>query len=516
MRSSPVTHTRNLIRSRIIWLLLLLLLGCPAQASDLDARIDAALLRLGPHATSGVRVLAADSGAVVYERHPDLSLNPASTMKLFTSGVALARLGPEYRFSTRVLLQGTLQQQGDLDGDLVLQGGGDPVLETPDLERLADAVRDSGLRRVRGDLLADDYRYDDQRLGFGWGAGDEPFYYSAQISALSVNRNVVRVDARPGAAAGDPVRVAVRPVPEYVVVETSARTAPAGAENTLRITRARARNVILVRGELPLDADALLDRPVTVEEPPLYTAALFRRLLRERGVRIDGGDRRAPVPVGSRELAVHTSPTLAEMLPLLNKPSDNLMAEMLLKEVGFAAKAAGTSAAGSAVLVEWLGEIGIDTGGLRLNDGSGLTRLSLLTARALTDLLLHANQAPWREVFLASLPIAGVDGTLRNRLAETAAAGNVRAKTGSLTHVTSLGGYVTTAAGERLLFGILINNFPGPNTGPMGAKRIEDLIAVALAESDDQRSEQSERSDWSDRSDRSEQSDRSEPVPALL
>jgi serine-type D-Ala-D-Ala carboxypeptidase/endopeptidase (penicillin-binding protein 4) len=163
-----------------------MLLAAQAAAQDgaLSERIEAAVGRLGPHAICAVRVVSLDRGDVLYERNPDLSLNPASNMKLLTSATALAKLGPGYRFTTRVLAAGKRSAAGVLTGDLVLQGGGDPVLETAHLETLAEAVKTAGILKVTGSLRVDDYRYDDERLGTGWNSDDEPFYYSAQISAL--------------------------------------------------------------------------------------------------------------------------------------------------------------------------------------------------------------------------------------------------------------------------------------------------------------------------------------------
>jgi D-alanyl-D-alanine carboxypeptidase/D-alanyl-D-alanine-endopeptidase (penicillin-binding protein 4) len=460
------------------WALVLLLLAAAAQADaeSLRARIDAALLRLGPHATVAVRVVSLDTGQVLYERNPDFSLNPASNMKLVTSAAALARLGPDYRFTTRVLAA-RRPEGGTLRGDLILQGGGDPVLELPDLDRLADALRAAGLRRVRGRLLADDSRYDAERLGAGWSADYESYYYAAQISALTLNRNVATVDVFPGETVGDSARVEVRPVEGYLRVLTRPATGPRGGEARITITRERARNEIRIAGALPLGGEPIRGREVTMEEPALWAAAVFRKLLEERGIRVEGDSELRAAPADAVELAAHVSRPLSEIAPLFNKPSDNLIGELLLKELGFRHRGRGTAGAGSEVVEAWLREIGVPVAGVSVRDGSGLSRLDLLTARAVSELLIHADRAPWKEPFLASLPIAGVDGTLRNRFKGTPAEKNLRAKTGSLLHVSALGGYVTAPGGERRVFSILINQYPGPGT----AKRFEDLIGAALA-----------------------------------
>lgn len=457
--------------------------GAAAGAEDagLAARIGAALQQLGPHATCAVRVLSLTRGEVLYERNSDLSLNPASNMKLLTSATALAKLGPDYRFTTRVLAEGG-RAEDRVEGDLVLQGGGDPVLETPDLEKLADAVKAAGIRRVTGGLKVDDYRFDDERLGIGWNSDDEPYYYSAQISALTLNRNVLTLDVTPGKSSGSPAGIRVKPLEGYVTVAGTVQTGASGSPTAVRISRERARNEVRVAGSIAVDAMPLTDREVTMEEPELFTAALFRQLLEQRGIRIEGPTRRQAAAPGAAEVAAVSSPPLSRIVALLNKPSDNLVAEILLKELGYSVKKRGDATAGSEVVEGWLKEIGIDTGGIRVNDGSGLSRLDLVTARAVSDLLVKADGQPWKEVYAASLPVAGVDGTLRSRMKGTAAEKTVHAKTGSLSHVSALSGYVTAAGGERLVFSILTNNYPGPSNAPASPKRIEDQIAVALAE----------------------------------
>jgi len=463
-----------------LWLSLPAMPAFAADETTLQGKIDAALLRLGPHALAAVRVVAPASGKVLYERNVDLSMNPASNMKLFTSAAAMAKLGPDYRFTTRVLAERKPDADGVLTGDLVLQGGGDPVLETPHLIKLADALKAQGLRRVSGTLRADDYRFDAERLGIAWNSDDEPFYYSAQISALGLNRNVIKLDVAPGKSAGDPVSVQLKPFDGYVTVECRAVTAAEGTKPSIRVSRRRAQNVVLISGSLPAGGKAVTDEEVTMEEPELYTAHVFRTLLADRGIQVEGEIKRQQAPIDAVELASNQSVPLSEIIPLLNKPSDNLIAEMLLKEIGYAGKKSGDAGAGSEVVEGWLKEIGIDVGGVRINDGSGLSRMDLVTSRSVSELLLWIDRQPWREAYVRSLPLAGVDGTLRSRLKGTAAEKNLTAKTGSLAHVTALGGYITSRGGERLILSVLINNFPG--SVARGAKPIEDRIAIALAE----------------------------------
>ena len=474
-------HSRRVIRKLGIGCALIAALaanpGGAAEDPALAARIDAALLRLGPSTIHGVRVLASSSGEVLYERNPDLSLNPASNMKLLTSSAALAKLGPDYRYTTSVRSGREPDRKGKVRGDLFLVGGGDPVLELKDLEALADAVRAAGVRVVTGDLVTDDTRYDSVRLGTGWEWDDEPYYYAAQISALSIDRGCLRVFVEP-TSSGQPPRVRVEPTSAGITVRNTALTGAAGSLPELSVLRARGRNEIVVSGTIP--SDAAPSRVVqTVEEPAIYAGEVFRSLLKARGVELRGSVIPGKASESTHPVAARQSPPLSEIAALFNKPSDNLIGEMLLKELGVASESVGSSAAGGRALLKWLGESGLPTRGVRVTDGSGLSRHDYVTPRLISELLRANLKQPWNAPFVNSLPIAAVDGTLRLRMAGTRAASNVRAKTGTLANVSALGGYVTNQSGERLVFSILINH----HIGAVSAKRVEDQIAAARAES---------------------------------
>ncbi|MFN3652943.1 MAG: D-alanyl-D-alanine carboxypeptidase/D-alanyl-D-alanine-endopeptidase [Armatimonadota bacterium] len=460
---------------------LLLAARAGADTASLAQRVDAAIAGLGPHTLSAVRVVELPQGDVLYERNADLSMNPASNMKLLTSAAALAHLGPDYRFTTRVLQTGK-RSGSTLAGDLILQGGGDPVLETKDLERLADAVKAGGIRVVTGALRVDDSRYDRRRLGTGWEADDESYYYAAQVSALSVNSNVMKVDVLPAARAGAPVTVKQSPIPGYAALAERPLTGSADTKSDLDVMRLRGRNALKITGTIGVGGRPLREVEVTVEEPQRFAGALFRQLLAQRGVKVAGPVRDLPAPDSARALTSLTSPPLSRLVSLLNKPSNNLIAEMLLKEIGYREKGKGDTHTGSEVLEDWLAKLGVPAGGVLVNDGSGMSRHDLVTARAVSELLVKARAQPWGPVFTESLPVMGVDGTLRSRLKGTSAEGKIQAKTGTLSHVTALSGYATSRDGKRRVFSILINHHPGPTGGANGAKRAEDAIALALVE----------------------------------
>jgi serine-type D-Ala-D-Ala carboxypeptidase/endopeptidase (penicillin-binding protein 4) len=465
-------------RARLACLAFVLSLALPAvgQEESLQAQLDAALAKFGPHASVGCRVLALPGGEVLYERNPDLSLTPASNMKLLTSAAALAILGPEYTYSTRVLATSPVKN-GTLRGDLILKGGGDPVLERPQLVELAVAIKGAGVKKVSGKLIVDDSRYVPDRLGDGWSWDDESYYYQPQISALTVDRNVATLDILPGKKPGDAAEVRIAPIPNYFDLLQRPTTGVAGSGRTVDWTRERARNAVRVTGSIAVDAEPLRERQVTMEEPQRFAGTLFRQELRRAGVAVKGEVSDGSTPPTALLLTERKSPPVRDIVKLFNKPSDNLVGELLLREIGLNAKGKGDAASGGSAIREWLESKGLDVRGLRMNDGSGLGRRNLVTARLVSELLKASEDEPWAPVWRDSLPLSGKDGTLRNRMKGTAAEGRISAKTGTLGGVSALSGFVTTTEGRRLVFSLLENNFP-PSVTP---KAVEDEVGVALA-----------------------------------
>lgn len=444
-----------------------------------DKRLDGAMV--------GLEVRNAKTGKVLYKRHADQRLNPASNAKLLTSTAAMKVLGPGHRFATKVLSTGQVRGH-TLHGDLYLRGGGDPTILAGDYERLAKRVAASGIRKVHGSLVADDTYFDDTRLGPFWAWDDEPYYYNAQISALTVAPNTdydagtVIVRIAPGDHKGDKAKVSVVPDNDYVHINNKATTGASGSDNTTNAVRRHGNNVIDVTGSIPAGADA--DRTwVTVWEPTDLVASLFRDALHRHGVRVkDDHTRHRATPDDATRLANHKSMSLSAMLVPFLKLSNNMHAEHLTKTMGAEVKGKGTWGAGTDVIMAQVAKLGVDTDTIRMVDGSGLSRGDLLTAHQITNLLIAAQDEPWFDTWYDALPIAGnpkrfVGGTLRSRMTDTPAANNMHAKTGSLTSVSALSGYVTDGAGDPLVFSMLTNNYVADN----GVEDIEDAVGVQLA-----------------------------------
>ncbi|GAA2446750.1 D-alanyl-D-alanine carboxypeptidase/D-alanyl-D-alanine endopeptidase [Streptomyces macrosporus] len=486
-------------RGRTAWtwtvvagLALTLTWSSPAGADDpAETRLTEAIDRILADerlagAAASVVVGEADTGRVLYERHPDSRLMPASNTKLTTSAAAMEILGPDHRFRTEVLSDGT-RRGPVLRGDLYLRGTGDPTMLAEDYDRLAEEVAASGIRYVTGRLVADDTRFDDRRLGRSWAADDESAYYSSQISPLTVapdtdyDAGTVRVRAVPGEKPGDAPEVTVTPPNDYVTVDVRGTTVAAGEPDTLSIEREHGRNTIVVSGDIPVGADATTSW-ISVWEPTGYAAAVFSDALADHGVRVAGGVRTGrPTPRDATVLADHRSMPLKDLLVPFMKLSNNNHAEVLVKAIGHETSGRGTWSAGLAAVEDHLEKEGVDTGTLRQVDGSGLSRMNAVPARQLARLLVAVRDAPWFDQWYASLPVACakdrmVGGTLRSRMCGTPAAGNARAKTGSLTGASALSGYVTDADGRELFYSVVLNNHLASSV-----KDIEDAVVVTLA-----------------------------------
>jgi D-alanyl-D-alanine carboxypeptidase/D-alanyl-D-alanine-endopeptidase (penicillin-binding protein 4) len=463
----------------------------PARAEDAGHGPDVDLVRAIDAALDVPGLLSGWQGVVIqsladntflYERNADHTFLPASNNKLLTSGVALEALGPDFVYRTRIFRVGSLSADGTLHGDLVLRGAGDPLFSPAELRKMAAQVRQAGIRRVTGCLRYDDTLFDRQRLGDVWAWDDEPYYYSAQISALNLNENMVFVQVRPGRKPGAPVRVVISPTDRYVTLRNSAVTGATQSRSSLVIDRQRGQNVVLIRGSLPIDVAAKDNLPtgVTVEDPSRYAAFVLAEFLRQAGVQVSGELRDGPpAPSDAPVVAEHVSMPLSELLRHLNKPSDNLVAECLLKTVGAAKQKQGSSGAGWQVARDFFQRIGLDVDRLQMADGSGLSRINFVTPRNLVRLLAYVHTTPQFSVLYDSLPIAGVDGSLRSRLKNTPAEKNCHAKTGYVSNVSSLSGYVTTKDGEMLAFSILMNNHLAGNNVCRAA---QDTIVALLAD----------------------------------
>lgn len=437
----------------------------------------------------GVLVVNA-RGDTLYSRNAGKLFMPASNQKIITSAVALALLGPEYRYRTTFVAHGPVDG-GVLQGDLGIIGRGDPTVSDhmlgdamQPLLAIADSLAARGIRRVRGKVLAEGNAFPDAVLGFGWSWDDLEDEYSAATDELLFNEGFTNVIVRAGVRAGDSIRVETAPTRSWPRLRVSAATVapvvmpsdstlPRPERPVLSVRKDTLSGDILIAGTIAAGDSARL--VVTHRDPAAAYVAAFREALGLRGITV--GDEAIP-SAGSDTIATMTSPPLREILPPFMKPSQNQIGEMLYKTVGLERGTAGTAAAGRVVVEQQLQRWGASPSGFVIRDGSGLSRYNYLSPETVVKVLSGMRADTSFTVFLDAMPIAGVDGTIRTRMRRTPAAGNVRAKTGSVAQARSLSGYVRALDGDTLMFSILANNWNVPASRVTAAA---DSIAARLA-----------------------------------
>lgn len=501
-----------MIKQRRIALILLLTLVArvlvsaqtpPKTLPELQTRISEILAKpeLAP-ATIGVKVTSLDTGKVLFEENAGKLLRPASNMKLYTVAAALDKLTPEYRFVTSVYASARPDPSGVIRGNLTIFGRGDPTFAArfnngdyfKAIDNLATRIVSAGVKRVEGDLVGDETHFIGPKYGSGWEWEDLTWYYGAEISPLTVNDNALDLFIKPGLAVGQPALITTGPPDPLLTIVNNVTTVAKGEQRQLNIHRGLGENTVTIVGRIPLE-DRGYTGSIGISHPALLFVYLLRASLAQKGVVITGKSRTtgpinqptiaATTPLGVEITSIESEPFSVIAAQTL-KPSQNLYTELILRTLGKVTPPPPTmpplrqtsEELGIEAVKSFLKTIGIPADSLVLNDGSGLSRGDMITADATVQLLTFMNKHRYADVFRAALPIAGVDGTLRNRMKGTAAENNVRAKTGSLSSASSLGGYVTTAAGEKLAFAVIVNNYP---SGVEPRSMCIDPIAVLLA-----------------------------------
>ncbi|MGA2215879.1 MAG: D-alanyl-D-alanine carboxypeptidase/D-alanyl-D-alanine-endopeptidase [Bryobacteraceae bacterium] len=503
-------------------MLAFLLIAPLAAAADLATRLDhiidsapalsdhwfAALVeralhgqRVHLHPIVGAQVLRLSDGRVLYARNSERLLVPASNMKLFTTALALSKLGADYRLTTRIAANSGMKRSGKLAGDLELIGGGDLSLSgreypydshaAPDaiysfsaIEELADRLIARGLKRVDGNVIGDDSRYVWEPQPDGWPSPSARREYAATVSALVLHDNIFALTLWPGERAGDLARIAPAPAFENFAIDNRVVTIEAG-ERKIEFSRGASGRELHAWGVIPR-GDAGFREELAIGDPALYAAEALRDALLRRRVAVRGeavARHRFPdqstvtAPNPDVVLAEHRSPPMLDLLQVMVKVSQALHAEIVLREVAVASGHLGSRQAGLDAMNDFLAGIGIPMADHEFADGSGLSRATQVTPAAIIKLLAHMNTSRYREQWLDLLPIGGVDGTLGARFAGHPEARSIHAKTGTLSHVRALSGYADTPGQGRLAFSFLVNDFDGPDAE---VTAVLDQLALAL------------------------------------
>jgi len=474
----------------------------------------------------GISVVGAD-GLSIYALNDGQSFEPASNAKLFTTATAFAVFSQQAHFETKAVARGKLDPDGTLHGDIVIEGSGDPSIsgrawpyagktQRPNpplgpLQELADQIAKAGIvRKVEGRIVGDDSWFRFERYGSGWAWDDLQWDYGAPVSALTVNDNVVYLDVMPGAKPGDSVVASWNPAVAYYALENGAVTGPAASKPELGLDRQPGSKTIRLYGTIPVTSKGV-HLALAIEDSAEFAAQAFRQMLIAGGIPVAGdAAARHDLPVatgeflddskaslgqalpsgqafstpgvasGDKVLATYTSPPLVQDLTVINKTSQNLHAELVLRDLGRAVLNDGSIAGGARVVRQFLTQAGVDAGDFLFFDGSGLSPQDLITPRAATTLLGYAARQPWGEAFRATLPIAGVDGSLAGRFTHSPVKGNFFAKTGTLSEANALSGYLTARSGKTVIVSILCNDHdPSSDASHKAADRIVEAIYAA-------------------------------------
>jgi serine-type D-Ala-D-Ala carboxypeptidase/endopeptidase (penicillin-binding protein 4) len=433
----------------------------------------------------GVEIFSLDRSETLYSRNSRQLYIPASNNKILTVAAALTQLGPDYRFKTQVWTDGAVLD-GVLKGNLIVAGFGDPssssriLLKDPfrTFRIWAANLKQRGIHAIDGNLLGDGKAFEEAAYGQGWAWDDLTEGYAAPVSALQFNENLIGLEITPGLKAGELASIKMSPLATYLTVDNRMVTKAAGSSTRIEMERGRSGEEITVRGAIP-ENGAAVARNVAVQFPTRYYLSALKQVLSEEGIetsRCDVKEWNAARSPDSSLLWTQSSPPLSELTGPLLKMSLNLAAETLARVLGMERRSEGSFSKGKEAVEEALRQIGTAKESYSYSDASGLSRMNLVSADALIRILtyMHRNFS----IFYDALPVAGVDGTLSSRMKATPAENNVHAKTGTLTHISALSGYIRTADKEMLAFSMIANNFLADKSE---AERLQDRALVRLA-----------------------------------
>lgn len=433
-----------------------------------------------------VRAEILETGKEIYSYNAKVPMIPASNLKLLISGCALFNFGPGYRFKT-VVLGEKVGSNGELPGDLVLRGSGDPTWNVDfypkpllPLTKLAEQLKQAGVQKVSGDLVVDDTFFDREFTGKGWKSRYQWEDYATEVAALSLNKNIVNLTVLPGPRIGAPAQFSMNPPNHLLTIVNHAWTSQSRSD--IRTQRDRTKNSVVVSGPISINSQGV-GVSFNIHNPPMLVASAFYQILKSEGIQIQGKARAVrpyEISLVSKltQLAEVESPPLLAIIRRLDKESDNFLAEHLFRNLGAKKYGKGSIHNSALAVSNCLNNLGLTGTPVTLADGSGLSEQDRVSALTLVRLLKAVSSLPIGADFRNSLPQGGVDGTLEDRLKDIP----VQAKTGAIRGVSSLSGYVINRSGQTVVFSILINQFPGSSER---ARRIIDSMVRIFADTGD-------------------------------
>ncbi len=441
----------------------------------------------------GVEIQSLKTGEIIYHQNENKSFMPASNLKLYTTSVALTKLTPDFTYRTSLETNSAITN-GVLNGDVFMRGSGDPTIcgrynggnVVLTFQQWVDSLKAKGVSEIKGNIVADNSAFDGNSYGSGWAAYYQTDWYAAQMGGIVFNDNCVDMTVTAGDSIGAPARISWNPPTGYIkvvneTVTTAADSTPPGYYITFR--RDWGTNIVHVSGDFPLNQPAW-NESISVNDPALYAVTVLKEVLEQEGIRVDGKAEDVvsagvkPDYLAAITLATYTSPPLGTIVTTINKRSQNLYAEQLFHTLGMVFYGHGNMETGRNVAYPLFTSWGIDTTRIQMHDGCGLSPDDMVSPQTTVSVLKAMYQGKYFQTFYESLPVAGVDGSLKNRMKGAAAENNVHAKTGTIEHVSSLSGYVTDKDGEMFVFSMMVNHYTVPTSM---AEKAEDGICERLA-----------------------------------
>ncbi len=465
-----------------IMLIFVVAATCMATAASADvaiaARIDSLLADTAlSNALIGLAIYDITADSTIYSLNADKLFSPASNMKLFTSAAALELLGPEYRFKTGFFRTGKIDKKSRLKGDLVIVGGGDPLISgrfrdsvTEVLEFWADSLKSLGIKEIKGDIMIDNSFFTGSELGPGWSWNDLTYWYACPISALSFNDNCVDLKFLPGENVGDPAIIEIDPPTDYITITNNAVTLPADSEFTIDYYRRPYTNDVTFFGGIPIsDTTGEIDY-VSVHCPEFYTAYVFAGIIKDKGIKFKGDivslddmkDDEKPVYTAGKlaPLFVWRSDSLGVVISVINKNSQNFFAEQTLKTLGKELGGEGSFEKGLELVTAYFDSMGIGEDDFAIYDGSGLSHYNIVKPTAIIKLLKNMCRSPNFDTYYESLAIPGIDRSMKKRLDGVEFREHARAKTGTIANARTISGYIDGPhSGHLIAFSIIVNNY---------------------------------------------------------
>ena len=459
------------------------------ETKNLRVEIDAILQKYKPKGTRvGISIFSVSKNKSLYKSNSNKPFVVASNMKLFTTATALVYLGADFEYETEIYYSGDISEDGKLDGDIIIKGSGDPNISgrffddnvTAVPAHWADMIREHGIQVVNGDIIADDSIFDREFVHSSWPKDQLSKWYCAPVSGLSFNDNCVDIMVRPNSSPGGLASIGIVPETSYVRIINRCRTTTSKSKHSYSLYRKPFTNLINIKGNYWSKAQPSKEW-ITINNPPLYIATVFKEILEGKNVRVMGKarviDETDIYSIQEHNILATTTSSLRQSITVANKSSQGFYAEQILKTLGATINNEGSFSGGLDVINDFLTKLGISEDQYQIDDGSGLSKKNKFTPDTITTLLNYMYSHENAGIFVESLPISGTDGTLKKRLKSEPYKSRVMAKTGYVYGARTLSGYVKTLDEEIIAFSILVNEIKG---GTWKAKRLQDIICRFL------------------------------------